>query len=244
MVKTPSFNKNGVIKKGAWSEDEDNKLRAYIQRYGHWNWRLLPEFAGLSRSGKSCRLRWMNYLRPNIKHGNFTTEEEDIIVQLHNKLGNKWSEMAAYLPGRSDNEIKNRWHTHLKKRAQVGQRVLEKEPDNANNKEKFVKISEIKLQQPIESPLSSSSSNLLSYFFNRSNSEGSVEVRPQPVEHTHNFWTEPFLWENDSIISSCDNLFLPTDLDYPAFSKDMIMVDEFLWSSLNSFLQYGDPFIN
>ncbi|KAI7728361.1 hypothetical protein M8C21_015275 [Ambrosia artemisiifolia] len=88
MVKTPSFDKNG-LKKGAWSEDEDNKLRAYIQRYGHWNWRLLPKFAGLSRSGKSCRLRWVNYLRPDIKHGNFTKEEEDLIVELHKKLGNK-----------------------------------------------------------------------------------------------------------------------------------------------------------
>nr|XP_043606425.1 transcription factor MYB10-like [Erigeron canadensis] len=122
MVRAPCFDKNG-IKRGAWSEDEDNKLRSYIAIYGHSNWRELPKLAGLSRCGKSCRLRWMNYLRPNVKHGNFTKEEEDIIVALHNKYGNKWSTMASRLPGRSDNEIKNYWHTHLKNRVQKDQKT-------------------------------------------------------------------------------------------------------------------------
>ncbi|KAI3502134.1 hypothetical protein L1887_30165 [Cichorium endivia] len=247
MVSTPSFEKNGV-KKGAWSEDEDNKLRAYIQRYGHWNWRLLPKFAGLSRSGKSCRLRWMNYLRPNIKHGNFTKEEEDIIVELHKKLGNKWSEMAAYLPGRSDNEIKNRWNTHLKKRTQIGQTMLENqhvgalEHEQANTKENPVKNLNLKLQQdfeflPTESVLSSSSSSLSPFCFNRSDSAASSEVTPQPVDYAQSFWNEPFLWDNDSIISSSDNLFSPSDIVYPSYLQDMIFADEF-------FLEYSDEFIN
>ncbi|CAK9163309.1 unnamed protein product [Ilex paraguariensis] len=118
MVRSPFFDKNG-LKRGLWSDDEDNKLRAYIQKYGHWNWRQLPKYAGLSRCGKSCRLRWMNYLRPNLKTGNYSEEEEDMIMKLHHKHGNKWSVIAAHLPGRTDNDIKNYRHTRLKRRVKL-----------------------------------------------------------------------------------------------------------------------------
>lgn len=120
MVRPPSFDSNGM-KKGAWSEDEDNKLRAYIVRYGHWNWRLLPKYAGLKRCGKSCRLRWVNYLKPGVKRGSFTKEEQDLVIKLHAELGNKWSAIAAKLPGRTDNEIKNFWHTRVERRHKPNQ---------------------------------------------------------------------------------------------------------------------------
>ncbi|XP_057488228.1 transcription factor MYB41-like [Actinidia eriantha] len=104
------------LKKGPWTPEEDLKLIQYIQMHGPGNWRTLPKNAGLQRCGKSCRLRWTNYLRPDIKRGRFSFEEEETIIQLHSVLGNKWSAIAARLPGRTDNEIKNYWNTHIRKR--------------------------------------------------------------------------------------------------------------------------------
>ncbi|KAJ0238162.1 SANT/Myb domain-containing protein [Hirschfeldia incana] len=104
------------LKKGAWTTEEDKKLISYIHEHGEGGWRDIPQKAGLKRCGKSCRLRWTNYLKPEIKRGEFSSEEEQIIVMLHASRGNKWSVIARHLPRRTDNEIKNYWNTHLKKR--------------------------------------------------------------------------------------------------------------------------------
>uniref|UniRef100_A0A3Q8VSA6 MYB family transcription factor n=1 Tax=Zea mays TaxID=4577 RepID=A0A3Q8VSA6_MAIZE len=115
MGRAPCCEKSG-LKKGPWMPEEDEKLVAYIKKHGQGNWRTLPKNAGLARCGKSCRLRWTNYLRPDIKRGRFSFDEEETIIQLHSILGNKWSAIAARLPGRTDNEIKNYWNTHIRKR--------------------------------------------------------------------------------------------------------------------------------
>ncbi|XP_042439335.1 transcription factor MYB39-like [Zingiber officinale] len=106
----------GSVKKGPWTPEEDQKLVEYVEKHGRGSWQRIPALAGLNRCGKSCRLRWTNYLRPDIKRGEFTDDEEKRIVHLHSLLGNKWSSIAAELPGRTDNEIKNYWNTHLKKK--------------------------------------------------------------------------------------------------------------------------------
>ncbi|XP_004491833.1 transcription factor MYB106-like isoform X2 [Cicer arietinum] len=115
MGRSPCCDKVG-LKKGPWTPEEDQKLLAYIEENGHGSWRALPSKAGLERCGKSCRLRWTNYLRPDIKRGKFSLQEEQTIIQLHALLGNRWSSIATHLPKRTDNEIKNYWNTHLKKK--------------------------------------------------------------------------------------------------------------------------------
>lgn len=104
------------LRKGLWSPEEDEKLLRHITQYGHGCWSSVPKLAGLQRCGKSCRLRWINYLRPDLKRGAFSQEEENLIIELHSVLGNKWSQIAAQLPGRTDNEIKNLWNSCLKKK--------------------------------------------------------------------------------------------------------------------------------
>ncbi|KAJ8898747.1 hypothetical protein K2173_004974 [Erythroxylum novogranatense] len=104
------------LRKGLWSPEEDEKLLRHITKYGHGCWSSVPKQAGLQRCGKSCRLRWINYLRPDLKRGSFSQQEENLIIELHSVLGNRWSQIAAQLPGRTDNEIKNLWNSCLKKK--------------------------------------------------------------------------------------------------------------------------------
>ncbi|XP_015576107.1 transcription factor MYB1 isoform X2 [Ricinus communis] len=120
MGRSPCCAKEG-LNRGAWTAMEDKILTDYIQMHGQGKWRKLPKRAGLKRCGKSCRLRWLNYLRPDIKRGNITNDEEELIIRLHNLLGNsgcRWSLIAGRLPGRTDNEIKNYWNTIIGKKLQ------------------------------------------------------------------------------------------------------------------------------
>ncbi|KAI3775142.1 hypothetical protein L1987_49711 [Smallanthus sonchifolius] len=117
---------NKEINRGAWTAEEDEKLAEAIEIQGPKKWTIIAAKAGLQRCGKSCRLRWLNYLRPNIKRGNISDQEEDLIIRLHKLLGNRWSLIAGRLPGRTDNEIKNYWNSHLSKKKEI----MEKQTGN------------------------------------------------------------------------------------------------------------------
>ncbi|XP_062215862.1 transcription factor Y1-like [Phragmites australis] len=122
MGRAPCCEKVG-LKRGRWTAEEDEILANYIAKHGEGSWRSLPKNAGLLRCGKSCRLRWIYYLRADVKRGNISKEEEDIVIKLHATLGNRWSLIASHLPGRTDNEIKNYWNSHLSRQIHTYRRT-------------------------------------------------------------------------------------------------------------------------
>ncbi|KAE8812074.1 Myb-related protein MYBAS2 [Hordeum vulgare] len=107
-----------AARKGPWTEKEDAQLVWFVRLLGERRWDFLAQVSGLRRTGKSCRLRWVNYLHPGLKRGRITADEERLILTLHAEWGSRWSRIARKLPGRTDNEIKNYWRTHMRKKAQ------------------------------------------------------------------------------------------------------------------------------
>ncbi|TKW33056.1 hypothetical protein SEVIR_2G208400v4 [Setaria viridis] len=140
MGRQPCCDKVG-LKKGPWTAEEDQKLVSFLLNNGQCCWRAVPKLAGLLRCGKSCRLRWTNYLRPDLKRGLLSPEEEKTVIDLHAELGNRWSKIASQLPGRTDNEIKNHWNTHIKKKLKkmgidpVTHKPLQPVPDTGSSPE-------------------------------------------------------------------------------------------------------------
>ncbi|XP_071713829.1 uncharacterized protein [Rutidosis leptorrhynchoides] len=170
-----SDNRKMKQKKGLWSPDEDQKLRDYVVNYGHGSWSAVPINAGLQRNGKSCRLRWINYLRPGLKKCAFSMQEEETILTLHGLLGNKWSLISQHLSGRTDNEIKNHWHSYLKKQVQKLENVEAKIKSECTNSNTRCTESSSSYMNSISQNVSFDSSEL---------TNDSSNVTNQPGPHT------------------------------------------------------------
>ncbi|CAN1176553.1 Transcription factor MYB1 [Linum perenne] len=143
----------------AWTEEEDHLLRKCIEQYGEGKWHRVPLLAGLNRCRKSCRLRWLNYLRPNIRRGSFAEEEVELIIKLHKLLGNRWSLIAGRLPGRTANDVKNYWNCHLSKRLTT---TLQ-DPSAVDDHDTKLQLTSVVAAAPIEIMRTHPSNNIINY---------------------------------------------------------------------------------
>ncbi|XP_014500310.1 transcription factor MYB61 isoform X2 [Vigna radiata var. radiata] len=180
------------LRKGLWSPEEDEKLFNYITRFGVGCWSSVPKQAGLQRCGKSCRLRWINYLRPDLKRGMFSQQEEDLIISLHEVLGNRWAQIAAQLPGRTDNEIKNFWNSCLKKKlmkqgidpathkplVSAEDHIIKEEKDSIETPSVLLPVSQGILVSSQDSPLLVNNSNYYDGVFNVTETSRDVSLDP------------------------------------------------------------------
>lgn len=107
------------LKKGPWSKEEDEKVIELVNKHGPQKWSFIATHLD-GRIGKQCRERWHNHLDPNIKKDTWSQEEDELLISLHASYGNKWAEIRKQIPGRTDNSIKNRWNSTLKKKVEGG----------------------------------------------------------------------------------------------------------------------------
>ncbi|CAH8315806.1 unnamed protein product [Eruca vesicaria subsp. sativa] len=177
---------NNEYKKGLWTVEEDKILMDYVKAHGKGHWNRIAKKTGLKRCGKSCRLRWMNYLSPNVKRGNFTEQEEDLIIRLHKLLGNRWSLIAKRVPGRTDNQVKNYWNTHLSKK--LGIKDPKTKPSNGDY--------QINLTNPTETLEQTTISNI--------NDNNEIQEDRQGSNYLSSHWVHDDEFELSSLTNMMD----------------------------------------
>ncbi|XAR58203.1 hypothetical protein NMG60_11026616 [Bertholletia excelsa] len=178
-----SSSQDPELRKGPWTMEEDLILINYIANHGEGVWNSLAKSAGLKRTGKSCRLRWLNYLRPDVRRGNITAEEQLLIMELHAKWGNRWSKIAKHLPGRTDNEIKNYWRTRIQKHIKRG--------------ESFDTGSSVQSLAHSSDQASTSHTMAMETYMPTALYTGNLEtfpVPPFPMDSNDNIWSMDDLW--------------------------------------------------
>ncbi|CAH8358875.1 unnamed protein product [Eruca vesicaria subsp. sativa] len=219
-MKNKSFKESeeAELRRGPWTLEEDTLLTTYILHNGEGRWNLAAKCAGLKRTGKSCRLRWLNYLKPDIRRGNLTPQEQLLILELHSKWGNRWSKIAQYLPGRTDNEIKNYWRTRVQKQA----RQLNIE---SNSDKFFDAVRSFWVPRLIEKMEQNSSTTYTCPQNNNNNYNNSLLPPTQSFESMSTQTYTDFSGQSNTDGSSSSSAFMPELMTVPQFTDHNTIID-------------------
>ncbi|XP_039039488.1 MYB-like transcription factor EOBII [Hibiscus syriacus] len=202
MDKKPCKSQDVEVRKGPWTMEEDLILINYIANHGEGVWNNLAKAAGLKRTGKSCRLRWLNYLRPDVRRGNITPEEQLLIMELHAKWGNRWSKIAKRLPGRTDNEIKNYWRTRIQKHINKQAEMCSSNTSNPELHDYQASTSQLPCNSPVGftesySPISSFNHGNIELFPGQQQQQMQQQQEQQQVidqSNNENYWSMEDIW--------------------------------------------------
>nr|BAW85722.1 transcription factor R2R3-MYB [Tricyrtis formosana] len=212
-----------VVRKGAWTKEEDALLRRCVENHGSGSvkWSRVPQLAGLNRCRKSCRLRWLNYLNPQIKRGSFEPDEEDLIIRLHRLLGNRWSLIAGRIPGRTANDVKNYWNSHLAKKLMAG--------DNLDGSAE--RVPSCTLVKPQARPWNPSRKPI-TIMVEQHQEDASVKDSRPSGEKDHAVWIDNLLLDEESNHENYHMQGQPND-----FEQDLVLDGISGWDNLLSDMQ-------
>ncbi|CAO2830623.1 unnamed protein product [Amaranthus hypochondriacus] len=244
-----------VLRKGPWKAEEDQVLLKHVQKYGPRDWSSIRSKGLLQRTGKSCRLRWVNKLRPNLKNGcKFSKEEEKVVIDMQAEIGNKWARIATYLPGRTDNDVKNFWSSRQKRLA----RLLVSQNNPRTKKRKSSPIDTANSSQvakncstSVGETSSNTQSQIISYPGSTDNNCLSIEpnnvtdcLQPIPLNQEYNNTNYPNLFLSEEEICFPSIPYNQTDLMFVPETQEII--DSLDYSFFNPFDSSYNPaaFVN